>query len=111
MRVMFRFLMGTNSVWIRLPPAHIPQTPSESLRIPPTIGDDGSPQYGSDSLQLTSLRFPQTPSESLPLLATTRAPSVDQTPSSSHPSDSIRIPQNPSHDWRRREPPGVDQTP
>merc|ERR1712187_576916 len=60
-----------------------------------TIGDDGIPQYGSDSL-----RIPQLSSPVSSLLATTESPSTDQTPSESLSSAHLS-----AHYWRRRNPP------
>merc|ERR1712217_750593 len=116
-------------VRIRLPPAHTwllatteaastNQTPSSSHL---AIGDDGSRQYESDSLQLTPgywrRRKPpvriRLPPAHTSLLATTEAASTDQTPSSLHlaigddgsrqyESDSLQL--TPGY-WRRRKPP------
>ena len=104
----------------------IPQTPSDSLRLPPTIGDSESPSVPQTPSHYWRLRIPQYPSDSLrlpPTIGDSESPSVPQTPSHywrfripQYPSDSLRrpptigdsespsVPQTLSHYWRLRIP-------
>ena len=70
----------------------IPQTPSDSLRLPPTIGDSESPSVPQTPSHYWRFRIPQYPSDSL-----RRPPTIGD-------SESPSVPQTLSHYWRLRIP-------